>query len=72
MTFRNGHAILDGESGFLDAGDYRGECFSGEYLSIQLSPSKSIFKGPTKNFFELDSNYGESFVRLSNLRGPLF
>ena len=31
VTFRNGHAILDGESGYFDGGDYRGECFSGKY-----------------------------------------
>jgi len=30
VNFHNGHAILDGESGFFDAGDYRGECYSGK------------------------------------------
>lgn len=32
VSFRNGHAILDGRSGYLDAGDYQGECFSGKIL----------------------------------------
>ena len=46
---------------------------SGLSFYVLLTLSISIFKGP-RIFFELvkDSNYGESFVRLSKLRGPSF
>ena len=30
VLIHNGHAILDGVHGYLDAGDYQGECFSGK------------------------------------------
>ena len=29
VRIHNGHAILDGVRGYLDAGDYQGECYSG-------------------------------------------
>lgn len=29
VRLHNGHAILDGINGYMDAGDYQGECFSG-------------------------------------------
>ena len=53
VTFRNGHAILDGESGYFDGGDYRGECFSGKlrrsrffvYLSNHEDPFRKILSG---------------------------
>ena len=32
VLVRNGHAILDGQHGYLDAGDFQGECFSGKNI----------------------------------------
>ena len=48
-------------------------CRFDAYFTIQLALSNSIFKRQNI-FFELkeDSNYGESFVQLSNLKGPMF
>ena len=31
VQIRHGHAILDGLNGYLDSGDYQGECMSGKY-----------------------------------------
>ena len=40
-------------------------------LEIQLTLSNSTFKGPKFLFeFGKDSNYGESFIRVSCLKGP--
>ena len=33
VQIRHGHAILDGLTGYLDSGDYQGECMSGKYFN---------------------------------------
>lgn len=34
VEVRNGHVVLDGQHGYLDAGDFQGECFSGKIKFI--------------------------------------
>ena len=63
VRIHDGHAILDGERGYLDAGDYQGECFSGEhqfvcflhefYKNLAYKKEVSRFKSSVKNFVHI-------------------